>query len=159
MYATGSFFAGVVQSANKDTFANLGSVPLPFPSGKTMSLTAFLAVPKGAQNKDLAAKLLMRMLKDDIQIKTVEAGKTHPGLLGKIPQSFQKENPWFAAFEEASKTAVSYAPDGAEQYGNEIVKIVAEHVEGMLFNNVSPEETSAKLQKALTDFMATKKKS
>ena len=67
MYATGSFFAGVVQSANKETYANLGSVPLPFPSGKTMSLTAFLAVPKAAKNKDLAAKLLMRMLKDDIQ--------------------------------------------------------------------------------------------
>lgn len=158
MYATGSFFAGVVQSANKETYANLGSVPLPFPSGKTMSLTAFLAVPKAAKNKDLAAKLLMRMLKDDIQQKIVEVGKTHPGLLGKIPESFSRENPWFKAFEQASKNAVSYAPEGVEQYGNEIVKIVAEHVEGMLFNNISAQDTADKLQKSLTDFMATKKK-
>jgi len=158
MYATGSFFAGVVQSGNKDTYASLGAVPLPFPSGKTMSLTAFLAVPKGAANKELAGKLLMRMLKDDIQAKTVEAGKTHPGMLGKIPASFSSENPWFKAFEDASKNAKSYAPEGVEQYGNEIVKLVAEHVEAMLFNGVSAEDTAQRLQKALTDFIATKKK-
>lgn len=158
MYATGAFFAGVVEKANKNTFANLGAVPLPFPSGKTMSLTAFLAVPKGAKNKDLAAKLLMRMLKDDIQKEIVEIGKTHPGLVGKIPASFEKQNPWFAAFEKASTTAVSYAPQGAEQYGNEIVKVVGEYVEGMLFNDVSPEDTANKMQKALVDLMATKKK-
>lgn len=159
MYATGAFFAGVVQSTNKDTYASLDAVPLPFPSGKTMSISSFLAVPKGAKNKDLAAKLLMRMLKDDIQTKIVEVGKTHPGMLGKIPASFSKDNPWFKAFEQASTTAISYAPEGAEQYGNEIVKIVAEHVEGMLFNNVSAEDTANKLQKALSDFIATKKKS
>jgi multiple sugar transport system substrate-binding protein len=157
MYATGSFFAGVVQSASKETYADLGAVPLPLPSGKTMSLTAFLAVPKGARNKELAGKLLMRMLKDDIQAKTVEAGKTHPGMLGKIPASFSGENPWFKAFEDASLNAKSYAPEGVEQYGNEIVKIVAEHVEAMLFNGVSADETGQRLQKALTEFIATKK--
>ena len=123
-----------------------------------MSITAFLAVPKAAKNKDLAAKLLMRLLKEDMQAAIVTIGKTHPGRLGVIPASFVQENPWFKAFEQATLTARSYAPEGAEQYGNEIVKIVAEHIEAMLFKGVSAEETGAALQKALSDFMATKTK-
>jgi multiple sugar transport system substrate-binding protein len=158
MYATGSFFAGVIASGDKETYANLRAEPLPLPSGRTMSITAFLAVPKAAKNKDLAAKLLMRLLKDDIQTAIVTVGKTHPGRLGVIPATFVQENPWFKAFEQATLTARSYAPEGAEQYGNEIVKIVAEHVEAMLFKGVSAEETGATLQKALADFIATKKK-
>ena len=158
MYATGSFFAGVVASQDKETYANLRAEPLPLPSGRTMSITAFLAVPKAAKNKDLAAKLLMRLLKDDMQTAIVTMGKTHPGRLGVIPASFVQDNPWFKAFEQATLTARSYAPEGAEQYGNEIVKIVAEHVEAMLFKGVSAEETGATLQKALADFVATKQK-
>jgi ABC-type glycerol-3-phosphate transport system substrate-binding protein len=158
MYATGSFFAGVVAAGDKTTFANLGAEPLPFPSGRSMSITAFLAVPKASKNKELAAKLLTRMLKDDMQVAIVTMGKTHPGRLGVIPASFVAENPWFKAFEQASLNAQSYAPEGAEQYGNEIVKIVAEHVESMLFQNVPPDSAANAMQKALTDFIASKKK-
>ena len=158
MYATGSFFAGVVAAGDKETFGNLRAEPLPFPSGRSMSITAFLAVPKASKNKELATKLLMRLLKDDMQAAIVTMGKTHPGRIGVIPASFVAENPWFKAFEQASLTARSYAPEGAEQYGNEIVKIVAEHVEAMLFQNVPAETTASNLQKALTDFIATKKK-
>ena len=157
MYATGAFFASVINAGNKDTYAALASQPLPLPSGRTMSITAFLGVPKAAKNKDLAAKMLMRLLKEDMQAAIVTMGKTHPGRIGMIPASFIAENPWFKAFEQASLTARSYAPDGAEQYGNEIVKIVAEGVEAMLFTGVSAEDTGNNLQKALTAFMATKK--
>ena len=158
MYATGSFFAGVVASGDKETYASLGARPLPLPTDKTMSLTAFFAIPKGAKNKDVAGKLLMRLLKEDIQASIVTTGKTYPGRIGMVPASFVQENPWFKAFEQASLTARSYAPEGVEQYGNEIVKIVAEHVEAMLFTGVSAEDTGNNLQKALTAFMATKKK-
>src|SRR5262249_4090760 len=113
MYATGSFFAGVVSAGDKATFANLGAEPLPFPSGRSMSITAFLAVPKASKNKELAAKLLTRMLKDDVQVAIVTMGKTHPGRVGVIPASFVAENPWFKAFEQAALTAQSYAPEGA----------------------------------------------
>ena len=158
MYATGAFFASVTATGNKETYADLRSEPLPLPSGQTMSITVFLGVPKAAKNKDLAAKLLMRMLKDDMQAVIVTMGKTHPGRIGVIPASFVQENPWFNAFEQATLTARSYAPDGAEQYGNEIVKIVAEHVEAMLFTGVSAENTGENLQKALTTFIAPKTK-
>ena len=156
MYATGGFFASVVNKGNKETAADLRAIPLPLPSGNTMSITVFLGVPKAAKNKDQAAKLLMRMLKDDMQVAIVNMGRTHPGRVGMIPTSFVQENPWFKAFEEATLTAKSYAPEGVEQYGNEIVKVVAEHVEAMLFNNVSADATADSLQKALTDLMATK---
>lgn len=158
MYATGGFFATVVANGNKDTYEHLRAMPLPFPSGRTMSITVFLAVPKAAKNKDLAAKLLMRMLKDDMQTIIVNLGKTVPGRVGVIPASFIQENPWFKAFEQAALTARSYAPDGAEQFGAEIIKIVAEHVEAMLFKGVSAEATASSLQKALTNFIVTKKR-
>jgi multiple sugar transport system substrate-binding protein len=156
MYATGAFFASVVNNGNKETYANLRAMPLPMPGGSTISITAFLGVPKAAKNKEQAAKLLMRLLMDDLQAAIVSMGRTHPGRLGMIPASFTQENPWFKAFEQATLTAKSYAPEGAEQYGNEIVKLVAENVEAMLFNNVSPETTANNLQKALADLMATK---
>jgi len=75
-----------------------------------------------------------------------------------IPATFRPESLWFPAFEEAAKSAKSYAPEGVEQYGHEIIKIVAEHVEGMLFKNISAADTGTDLQKALTEFIATKRK-
>jgi len=158
MYATGAFFAASVANGNKDTFAHLNAIPLPFPSGKTTAITVFLGVPKAAKNKDLAARLLMRMLKDDIQARIVTVGKTVPGRVGLIPASFAADNKWFKAFEEAALSAASYAPHGAEQYGAEIAKIVVEHVEGMLYSGVSVDETADRLQKALTTFIASKRK-
>jgi len=130
---------------------------LPLPGKTTMAVTVFLAVPKAAKNKELAAKLITRMLKDDIQALIVTAGKTFPGRPGFVPANFVAENPWFKAIEEASLSAKSYAPDGAEQYGAEVVKIVGEHIETMLFENVSAEETGKNLQKALEGFMASKR--
>src|SRR5262245_22056032 len=158
MYATGGFFAGSIANGNKETFANLNAIPLPFPSGKTIAITVFLGVPKAAKNKDLAARLLLRMLKDDMQTTIVIVGKTIPGRVGMVPKNFIEENRWFPAFEKAALAATSYAPQGVEQYGGEITKIVVEHVEEMLFKNTPVEESGGKLQKALTDFIATKKK-
>jgi len=157
MYATGPFIAGIVAKENKDTYANLRAAPLPLPGKTTMAVTVFLGVPKAAKNKELAAKLITRMLKDDIQTLIVTDGKTFPGRPGFVPANFVAENPWFKAIEEASLSAKSYAPDGAEQYGAEVVKIVGEHIETMLFENVSAEETGKNLQKALEGFMASKR--
>jgi multiple sugar transport system substrate-binding protein len=158
MYATGPFIAGIVANENKETYANLRAMPLPLPGKTTMAVTVFLGVPKAAKNKDLAAKLIIRMLKDDMQTLIVTAGKTFPGRPGFVPANFIEENPWFEAVKEASLSAKTYAPEGAEQYGAEVVKIVGEHVEAMLFKNVSADETGKNLQKALEEFMASKRK-
>jgi multiple sugar transport system substrate-binding protein len=158
MYATGPFIAGIVAKENKETYASLRAVPLPLPGKTTMAVTVFLAVPKAAKNKDLAAKLIIRLLKDDMQRSIVTVGKTFPGRPGFVPADFILENPWFKAVKEASLSAKTYAPEGAEQYGAEVVKIVGEHLESMLFKNVSAEETGNNLQKALEDFMDSKRK-
>ena len=158
MYATGGFLAATVDSTNKETYASLRAEALPLPSGKAMSITVFLGVPKAAKNKELAAKLLMRMLQDDMQRKIVVMGKTLPARVGMVPADFAKENVWFPAFEQAAKTAKSYAPEGAEQYGPEIYKLVSEHVEAMLFNGVAAEEAANNLQKALVAFAGTKQR-
>jgi ABC-type glycerol-3-phosphate transport system substrate-binding protein len=158
MYATGPFIAGIVAKENKETYANLRAVPLPLPGKTTMAVTVFLAVPKAAKNKDLAAKLIMRLLKDDMQSLIVTVGKTFPGRPGFVPVNFVAENPWFKAVEEASLSAKTYAPDGAEQYGAEVVKIVGEHIEAMLFKNVPAEQTGENLQRALEEFVVAKQK-
>ncbi|TIU42717.1 sugar ABC transporter substrate-binding protein [Mesorhizobium sp.] len=157
MYATGSFIASVVEGADKDVYKDLRATPLPFPGGQTVSVTVFLGVPKGAKNKDAAAAVLMRMLKSDFQLRIAQIGKAYPGRVNMLPRTFFDQNPWFKAFENASLTAHSYAPDGVEQYGPEIIKIVSEGLENMLFQGVSPEETANNLQQKLTDFIATKK--
>jgi ABC-type glycerol-3-phosphate transport system substrate-binding protein len=157
MYASGAFMAGVVAKANPQVYENLRAMPLPFPGDQTISVTVFLGIPKGAKNKDLAGKVLVRLLKDDMQVKIAEIGKAHPGRKGLLPPSFFDQNPWFKAFERATLTARSYAPEGVEQYGSEVIKMIAEHVEEMLFNNVSAEETASHLQTALESFVASKK--
>jgi multiple sugar transport system substrate-binding protein len=157
-YVAGAFMASVVEGINKNTYSDLKSEALPLPSGKTISVTVFLGIPKSAKNKDLAAKVLIRMLRDDMQSQLAVLGKTIPGRLGTIPIGFARENPWFETFEQAAKTAVSYAPDGAEKYGAEIMKVVADHYEQMLFRGLSAEETANNLQKALTDFIEEKAK-
>jgi len=159
MYVSGSFFAGLVANTNKPTFEHLKAMAAPFPSGKTIAITVFLAVPKGSKNKELAAKFLMRMLQDDMQVAFLTSGKSHPGLVGKIPASFIQENPWFKPFEQVTLSARSYAPEGAEQYGAEIVKVIVGHLEAMLFNGVSAAETGKNLQQALEDLIAAKKNS
>jgi multiple sugar transport system substrate-binding protein len=158
MYATGSFMAAVVSAANPETYANLRAIPLPLPTGETTSITVFLGVPKSARNKEAAGRLLARMMKDDMQAAIVTMGKTYPGRVGFVPPGFVTENPWFAAFEKATLSARSYAPQGAEQYGAEIVKIVSEHVEAMLFGNEAPEQTVDRMQVALATFLASKAK-
>ncbi|MDK1389808.1 sugar ABC transporter substrate-binding protein [Sinorhizobium sp. 8-89] len=157
MYAAGSFIAGVVEGADKEVYKDLRAIPLPFPGGQTVSVTVFLGIPKGAKNKDAAAAVLMRMLKSDFQLKIAQIGKAYPGRVNMLPAKFFDQNPWFKAFETASLTAHSYAPEGVEQYGPEIIKIVSEGLENMLFQGVSPEETANNLQQKLTDFIGTKK--
>lgn len=156
MYAAGGFMGYVVQKESEETYANLRSIPVPFPGNQAMATTLFLGVPKAAKNKELAIALLMRLLQDDMQGNFPLLSKNHPGRTGMIPANFSQENPWFKAFEEIAPNAKSFAPEGAEQYGAEIMKLVADGIERMLFGGVAAEAAAADIQKSLEDFMATK---
>ncbi len=156
MYVAGPFMAGLTAAGNKETYANLVTLPLNLGPGKPVTVTNFLAIPKGAKNKDLAAKLLMTMLQDKYQGRMVELIKAIPGRKGMVPASFVAENPWFKTFSDIAGTAVSYAPEGVEQYGSDIIAIIGRHMEAMLFAGVSAEDTQKALQEDLTEFMASK---
>jgi multiple sugar transport system substrate-binding protein len=157
MYAVGPFLAAAAQLANPETYRVLGSGLLPFPGNRTISVTVFFALIRGARNKPAAERFLAMMLQDQWQRRIVEVIKASPARRGMVPATFVAQNPWFRAFAEGEAMAVSYAPEGAEQYGNEVARIVNEHVEAMLFRGVAVRQTVDALQAALETFIATKR--
>jgi ABC-type glycerol-3-phosphate transport system substrate-binding protein len=156
MYAAGPFMGAVTES-NKATYANIATSPMPFGNGAPITVTNFLAVPKGAKQKDLAIKLILTILQDHYQQRAVELIKAIPARRNMIPPNFLAENPWFKTFSDVAATAVSYAPEGAEQYGSDIIKIVGNDIEAMLFRGVSAQQTADTMQADLVRFMADKK--
>lgn len=157
MYAAGPFMGGLTAAGNEETYKNLVTMALPLSDeGKPITVTNYLSIPKGAKNKEDAAALLMEMLKPQWQERMVELIKAIPGRKGMVPDSFVAENPWFQTFADVASSAVSYAPEGAEQYGSEIINVIGPHMEAMLFAGVSPEETAKLMQEDLTDLMAEK---
>ncbi len=157
MYAAGPFMAAVTQAGSKDTYKNLVTEPLPLGPGKPITVTSFLAIPKGSKNKEETAKLLMMLLQKNWQERLVQLASVIPGRKGMVPADYLKENPWFATFNDLSNTAVSYAPEGVEQYGSDIISLIGKRIEAMLFGSASPEETTKAIQKDLVAFMETKK--
>jgi multiple sugar transport system substrate-binding protein len=158
MYAVGPFLAASAQLVNPETYRVLSSALLPFPGNRTISVTVFFALIRGARNKPVAERFLATMLQDQWQRRVVEVIKASPARRGMVPASFVEQNPWFRAFADGEAMAVSYAPEGAEQYGNEIARIVNEHVEAMLFRGVAVAQTVETLQRALEEFIATKQR-
>lgn len=156
MYAAGPFMGSVTQASNPETYSDLVTIPVPVGDGKPITVTNYLAIPKNAKNKEQAAKLLMTILQDKWQKRIVELTNTIPGRKGMVPESFIEHNAWFKTFVDLSGSAVSYAPEGVEQYGSDIINIIGEHMESMLFTGVSPEETSAEIQADLLKFIKSK---
>ncbi len=156
MYASGGFMVGGVEAGNPETFKQIRTADIPFKQGRSFTLSSFLAIPKRAAHKEQAAKLLMTMLQDRWQHRVVEIIKAYPARKGMVPDKFKADNPWFAAFERAALTSKSYAPEGAERYGPEIMKIIATHMEDMLFKGVEAEQMAKELQAELDKFIASK---
>lgn len=157
MLPIGPFVVGAVQKKNPDTYKNLRSMPLPFPGGTTSSTTVFLGVPKNAKNKDLAIKFLMTWLQDNWQLRSLDHMRTIPTRPEVIPADFAKKNKWADGFLKAYPVAKSPAPEGAEEYGPEIAKIIQRHFEAMLFNDaMTPAEAANAIQNDLEAFLASK---
>lgn len=157
MYAAGPFMAAVTKAGNEQTYKNLITQPIALGPGKPITVTSFLAVPKASKNKDKAAKLLVMLLEKKWQARLVELASVIPGIKGTVPAEYLKENPWFATFNELAESAVSYAPEGVEQYGSDVIAIIGKRIEAMLFNGVGAVETANSIQKDLLAFMETKK--
>jgi len=158
MYASGPFMAGGVAQGNPGFYKNLKAMELPFPGRRSFTLANFMAIPKRAPNKEAAAQFIMTMLEDPMQKRVVEVIKALPARPGMVDQRFLQDNSWFVAFEKAGLTGKSYAPEGVEGFAPEILKIIAQHVENMLFKGVDAKRVANELQAELETFVASKRK-
>ncbi|MBD0416793.1 ABC transporter substrate-binding protein [Oryzicola mucosus] len=156
MYVAGPFMGALTQSTNAETYSDLVTIPLQLGGGKPLTVTNYLAIPKNAKNKDASAKLLMTILQDDWQKRIVALTNTIPGRKGMVPDSILAENAWFKTFAELGDSATSYAPEGAEQYGSDIINIIGGHIERMLFTGVPAEQVSTEMQADLVKFIESK---
>jgi len=93
-----------------------------------------------------------------MQKRVVEVIKALPARPGMVDQRFLQDNSWFVAFEKAGLTGKSYAPEGVEGFAPEILKIIAQHVENMLFKGVDAKRVANELQAELETFVASKRK-
>lgn len=157
MYAAGPFMAAVTKAGNEVTYKNLVTEPLPLGPGKPITVTSFLAIPKGSKSKEDTAKLLVMLLQPHWQERLVELASVIPGRKDMVPAEYLKDNPWFATFNDLAASAVSYAPEGVEQYGSDVIALIGKRVEALLFAGATPEDTAAAIQKDLVAFMETKK--
>src|SRR5262249_8432902 len=73
MYVSGPFIAAATEQRNPETYKALRTTTLPFPgSGRTIAVTVFWSIPKGAKNSDLARKFLTMLLDDKWQKSVVK---------------------------------------------------------------------------------------
>jgi ABC-type glycerol-3-phosphate transport system substrate-binding protein len=67
--------------------------------------------------------------------------------LNNLPDGYLEKNEWFAPFQEASdKYSESIMPAGLETYGNEVLKIISDQIELILYSDVPIDEALAQAQ-------------
>jgi len=149
----GAFMRNVAANANPGIRERIRVAPLPFPSGNTISVNNYLAVPRDAQNKEAAIQFLLKILEDRWQpLITVHTGAL-PGRPGMVSQEFLQQNPWFQGVIDATPTAFPFVPDGVGRHAPEVIQIIVRHYQAMLFNNVSAQETGDNMQRELEEFL------
>ncbi|MES0057211.1 sugar ABC transporter substrate-binding protein [Mesorhizobium sp. M0078] len=156
-FIVGPFLVGFAAEQNKETYENIEATIPPFPGEQSASVTVFLGIPTAAKNKDSAGRFIATLLEPEMQKSVVEIVKALPAVKGSIPAGFLDQNPWFKAFVKAGDRAVSYAPEGMEEYGPEIYNIIGPGIEDILFNGKDVEQTANDLQGELEKFVADKK--
>lgn len=158
MYASGSFIGGAMALSNPGDLPNLRTAMLPFPGHRSTSITVYWGIPKRAAHKEEAARLMMMLLEEQWQRRAVETSTTLRARKGMVSQSFLQKYPWFASVEKASVVSDSYAPQGAEAYAPEVIKVIASHVESMLFRGVDAPRAAEAMQADLEKLAASKRR-
>ena len=138
----GSWMMGFARQENPDITSKLGTALMPWPGHLTASAFQIWSVPRGAPNPEAAFKLIEFMQSADQQVEMVSITNTVSPRFGSLPEGYLDDNPWFNSFQEASdKYAVSIMPEGLEAYGNEILKIIADKIEEILYRDASIEDS------------------
>lgn len=146
---SGPFIIGQTKSANPETAKNLDVVPSPFPSGTTLVVSTFWAVPAKAKNKEWGAKFAMHMLEPDSQRAIIEQQATVPGRPEMVTEEYLKANPWFKVFIDAGKNGISQVPAGTGAKAFDAVKVIGKGVEDILYRDKPVEAAMGDAQKEL----------
>ena len=143
----GSWMMGFARQENPDITPKLATALMPWPGHLTASAFQIWSVPRGAANPEAAFKLIEFMQSPEWQVEMVSITNTVSPRFGSLPEGYLDDNPWFSTFQEASdKYAVSIMPEGLEAYGNEILKIIADKIEEILYRDASIEASLAEAQ-------------
>jgi multiple sugar transport system substrate-binding protein len=132
----GAWMMSFAKSNNPSIVENLDTALMPWPSRRTASAFQIWSIPRGAKHPAEAAKFIQFLQSADWQRKMVEQTNAVSPRIGATPADYLAKNPWFKNFEVAAdKYAVSIMPEGLEVYGNEVVKIIADQIEEILYAN------------------------
>ena len=143
----GSWMMGFARAENPDIVSKLRTAHMPWPGRRTAAAFQIWSIPRGAANPEAAFKLIEFMQNPEWQVEMVSITNTVSPRFGSLPEGYLEENPWFSTFQEASdKHAVSIMPKGLEAYGNEILKIIADKIEEILYRDAPIEESLAEAQ-------------
>lgn len=143
----GSWMMGFAREKNPDIVPDLKTALMPWPGHTTASAFQIWAVPKDSKHPEAAFKLIKFMQSAHWQREMVSITGAISPRLNNLPEGYLEENPWFAPFQETSdKYSVSIMPAGLETYGNEVLKIIADQIELILYRDTPVEEALAKAQ-------------
>ena len=143
----GSWMMGFARAENPDITPKLRTAHMPWPSRRTASAFQIWSIPRGAANPEAAFKLIEFMQSPEQQVEMVAITNTVSPRFGSLPEGYLDDNPWFSTFQEASDMhAVSIMPEGLEAYGNEILKIIADKIEEILYRDAPIEAALAEAQ-------------
>ena len=143
----GSWMMGFARAENPDIVPKLETALMPWPGRRTASAFQIWSIPRGAKNPEASFKLIEFMQSPEWQTEMVSITNTVSPRFGSMPAGYLDDNPWFSNFQVASdKHAVSIMPEGLEAYGNEILKIIADKVEQILYRDAPIEASLAEAQ-------------
>ena len=143
----GSWMMAFARNENPDIVSKLRTAHMPWAGRRTAAAFQIWSIPRGAANPEAAFKLIEFMQNPEWQAEMVEITNTVSPRFGSLPDGYLDANPWFETFQEASDLhAVSIMPEGLEAYGNEILKIIADKIEEILYRDAPIEEALAEAQ-------------
>ena len=143
----GSWMMAFARESNPDIVPKLRTALMPWPGHRTASAFQIWSIPRGAAHPEAAFKLIEFMQSPEWQVEMVSITNTVSPRFGSLPEGYLEANPWFSNFQEASdKHAVSIMPEGLEAYGNEILKIIADKIEEILYRDAPIEAALAEAQ-------------
>lgn len=132
----GAWMMGFAREGNPEIVGKLRTAQMPWPGHRTAAAFQLWAIPKDAPHPDASFKLIEFMQNAKWQKEMVSITNTVSPRLNNLPDGYLEANPWFENFQIASdEYAVSIMPAGLELYGNEVLKIIADKIEEILYND------------------------